>query len=380
MSLRRSFSGFQLPEPEFKSRITDLVIELEFLRNKTIEATTDPALYDQLRAIFRDMNSLASCRIDGNKTGLSKYLESREEDDETKGRKTLEIDKVAEGARLIEENIEETVFFQGYFIELHKIIRDGITKESSRNAGQFRRDAAGESAKPVLSPAAHLVDPYLNKLLTLMNKTYSPKYDAIKIAYVHQKFLWIHPFREANGLISRLMTQTMLQKSGFSGHNNRILNATFGLARDPEKYLALLKKADSEKPENVLNWCEFVLEGLTEDINRIDQLFDYEFVKEEILQPSLKHPLFDRLFTDQDRLIMDIAMDKQVFQAGDIKHYFPNKYPAEISKMLKWLKEKELIIPLPDNSRKYTINLLNKYLIKLVTAKLDKKGFLPFEK
>ncbi|MBT5425448.1 MAG: Fic family protein, partial [Bacteroidetes bacterium] len=53
---------------------------------------------------------------------------------------------------------------------------------------------------------------------------------------------------------------------------------------------------------------------------------------------------------------------------------------TEISKMLRWLKDKELIINLEDNSRKYAVNLRNKYLVKLIVARLDKNGFLPFEK
>lgn len=355
-------------------------MELEFQKRNSVIQTTESELYEQLRTIFFDLDSISSSRIEGNKTGLSRYLESKEEDPDTKGRKTIEIDKLSEGYRLVYENIDDTVFFTGFFIELHKIIRDGITKDSSRSAGQFRRDSAGESPRPKKSPAAHLVDPFLNKLLTLINKSYPEKYEAIKIAYVHQKFLWIHPFREANGLMSRLLSQAMMLKSGLSGQHNRIVNASLSLTRDPEKYLQLIKKADSGKEEDMLNWIEFALDGMCQDASRINKLFDYEFLKNEILTPSLNHPIFERLFTDEDRLIMDIAVEKQVFQAGDIKVFFPNKNPTEITKMIKWLRDKDLIVPTEDNARKYTVNLLNKYMVKQVVAKLDKHGFLPFEK
>ena len=92
MRIKSSFSGFQLPEPEFRSRLTDLIIELEFLRKSQVATSTDPSLYKQLREIFRDMDSVASTRIDGNKTGLSKFLEAKEEEEDVKGRKTIEID------------------------------------------------------------------------------------------------------------------------------------------------------------------------------------------------------------------------------------------------------------------------------------------------
>lgn len=380
MNPRSTTMGFKLPEPEFNSSVTDLIIDLEYLRRYEPQKTTDPIIYGQLRDIFRDLDAIASARIDGNKTGLSKFLEGKFEDPETKGRKTVEIDKISENAALIEKTLDETIIFQGFFVELHKLLREGITKDSTRNTGKFRRNAAGESKCPARSPAPHLIDPYLNKLITLVNKKYSSKFDALNIVYTHHKFLWIHPFREANGSLSRLFSYFMLLKLGFPGPSQRIINPTFSLAYEPEKYLELLNKADLGREADMCQFYEFALTGLRDDMARMDQLLDYGFLKEEIIIPALNHPLFERLFTDQDRQIMDIAVEKQVFQASDIRMYFPSKHPSEISKMLRWLKEKELIINLEENSRKYAINLQNKYLIKQIIAKLDKKGFLPFEK
>lgn len=380
MSPRTSHMGFKLPEPDFNSPVIDLVMDLEFLKRVEPFKSTDSVLYQQLSEIFRDLDSIASARIDGNKTGLSKFLESKLEDPELKGRKTVEIDRISETSQRIEETINETLMFQGFFVELHKLLRDGITKDSTRNVGKFRRDSSDESGKPDCSPEAHLVEPYLSKLITLVNKKYPSKYDALKIASAHHKFLWIHPFKEANGLLSRLFSYFMLLKNGFKGNSERIINVSFSMASDPDKYLYHIKKADSGKNQDIMNWYEFALTGLRDDMTRMDLLHNYEYLKEEVIKPALNHPLFERLFTDQDRLIMDIAVEKQVFQAADIRVYFPSKHPSEISKMLRWLKEKELIINLEDNSRKYAVNLQNKYLVKQIIAKLDKKGFLPFEK
>lgn len=380
MSPRTSNMGFKLPSPDFSSPVTDLIIDIEFLRRTEITKSTDPLLYQQLREIFRDMDSISSARIDGNKTGLSKFLEAKLEDPDTKSSKTIEIDKIADTSRTVEETYNNTTFFQEFFVELHKLLRDGITKESTRNAGKYRRDSSGESKKPDQSPAPHLIEAYLSKLVSLINKKSPAKYDPIKIVFAHYKFLWIHPFREANGLFARQFSHFMLLKYGFKGNSDRIINPSFGLASDPDKYLYYLKKADSGKDQDMMHWFEFALKGLRDDMTRMDRLHNFQYLKDEIITPALNHPLFERLFTDQDRLIMDIAVEKQVFQAADIKVYFPSKHPSEISKMLRWLKEKELIINLADNSRKYVVNLQNKYLIKQIIAKFDKNEFLPFEK
>lgn len=172
----------------------------------------------------------------------------------------------------------------------------------------------------------------------------------------------------------------MLKRYGFEGSHGRIINSAMGICPDIQQYLFYLKKADSNNDKAIMDWLAFSLKGLRDNLVRMDQLYDYTYLKDEIINPALKHPLFDRLFTDQDRLIMGIAVDKQVFQAADIRTFFPQKHPTEISKMLRWLKDKELIINLEDNSRKYAVNLRNKYLVKLIVARLDKNGFLPFEK
>ncbi len=369
-----------MPEPAFGSRITDLVMDLEFLRRREVVITTDTNLYEQLRRIFRDLDSLASARIDGNKTGLTKFLESKEEDPDTKGRKTVEIERISNALGQIDQTFHQTIIFKGFFTQLHKSLRTDITKESSRYAGIIRRVEARPKIGSIHAAPVHLVESYLEKLISYINKKYSYQYDALKIAVVHQKFLWIHPFVEANGFSARLLSSLMLMQQGFSGTHQRIINSSLGICHDQEKYHALLRKADSSNEKDLHNWIEFSLEGLRDALSQMDQLTDYNFLKEEILIPAFKHPLFDRIFTAQDRLIMDIALEKQIFQAADIRHYFPQKHPSEISKMLKWLKEKEMVINLEENSRKYAINLENKYLVKVIITKLDKQGFLPFDK
>jgi len=91
-----------MPEPSYGSSITDLVMDLEFLRRREIAMTTDNHLYEQLRRIFWDLDALASTRIDGNKTGLTKFLESKEEAADTKGRKTIEIERIAQALSSID--------------------------------------------------------------------------------------------------------------------------------------------------------------------------------------------------------------------------------------------------------------------------------------
>lgn len=369
-----------MPEPVFGSRVTDLVMDLEFLRRRELQVTTDPILIEQLRRIFRDLDAMASARVDGNKTALAKFLEAKGESQDTKGRKTVEIDRFAEALAKIDQDFDKTIITQGYFSSLHRQIRQDITKESTRHAGIYRRSDGRPGAGAAHSAPIHQLEDYMEKLIAFINKNYSYKYDSIKTVYAHQRFLWVHPFYEANGLMARLLSYLLLKKQGYGGSHNRIINASMGICIDQEKYLDLIRRADSGKDKDVNNWLEYSMEGLRDAMYNMDRLTNYNFFREEILEPAFKHPLFDRIFTMQDRLIIEIALEKQVFQAADIKLFFPKKHPSEISKMLKWLKEKEMVVTLEENSRKYVINLENKYMVKVLISKFERQGFLPFEK
>ncbi len=256
MSPRVKYTGFKMPEPAFNSRTTDLIMDMEFLRRREVVLTTNPILFEQLRRIFWEMDALGSARIDGNKTGLTKFLESREEDPDTKGRKTVEIERVAQALAKIHQNHPDIIFNQGYFKNLHKQIREDITKESTRHAGIYRRCDARPALPAANASSILMVESYMDKLMAFLNKNYSYKYDAVKTVYAHQKFLWVHPFYEANGLIARLLTYLMLKKQGFSASYGRIINAGLGIGKDHQKYSHLIRKADSGADKDLQNWLE----------------------------------------------------------------------------------------------------------------------------
>ena len=44
----------------------------------------------------------------------------------------------------------------------------------------------------------------------------SPKYDLLKVAIAHHRFVWVHPFSNGNGRTVRLFTYAMLVKLGFN--------------------------------------------------------------------------------------------------------------------------------------------------------------------
>ena len=127
----------------------------------------------------------------------------------------------------------------------------------------------------------------------------------------------------------------------------------------------------------VLEWSQYVLKGLKEEIEKIDKLTDYNFLRKEILLPTISHSLERKYITDIEAKILRKAIDNQVVQAGDLKEFFAGKLNAEVSRQIKKLINKKMLAPENEGTRKYILRFDNNYLLRGVIKALGEKGFLP---
>ena len=67
----------KLIEPSFGSALTDLVIDLVYLRKKPLGGSTHPKVFFQLKHIFHSLESIGSARIEGNNTTIAEYIETK---------------------------------------------------------------------------------------------------------------------------------------------------------------------------------------------------------------------------------------------------------------------------------------------------------------
>ena len=210
-----------------------------------------------------------------------------------------------------------------------------------------------------------------------------PQYDLLKTAIAHHRFVWIHPFTNGNGRTVRLLTYTMLVKQGFNVHYGRIINPTAIFCNNRNNYYKYLSEADAGTDEGISKWCEYVLQGLVDEINKIDHLLDYEYLKSEILLPALDHAFANKYITDVEVKILKNLVEnekKQILKASDLKKLFPEiKNPSIISRMINGLKEKKMLATENGKSRKYILRFDNNYLLRSVVKQLSEKGFLPIK-
>ncbi|KPL04546.1 MAG: cell filamentation protein Fic [candidate division Zixibacteria bacterium SM23_73_2] len=372
----------RLIDPPFRSELNTLILELDYLRKKPLGGTTKSLIFFQLKNIFHLLESIGSARIEGNRTTLAEYIERKIEGGKTRDERFLEIENNEEALDFIEKNIDRNKIDRAFLSEVHKIVVNGLTPpprgEGSKYPGEYRKINLAITQSSLTPPDVSQVLSYMEELFNFINEEHPPQYDLLKVALAHHRFAWIHPFDNGNGRAVRLLTYAMLVKYGFRVHiGGRIINPTAVFCSDRQKYYDYLSLADKGDDGGLLSWCEYVLGGLKEEINKIDKLLDYRFLEENILQPAIDFAFERKYITEIEYKALQVAAKKQVIQASDIKKIASGKLPAEISRILGRLREKKMLQSEKEKGRKYLLQFVNNYLLRGIIEMLGKEGFLP---
>jgi len=371
----------KLIEPSFGSSLTDLIIELDYLRKKPLGGTTHPKVFFQLKHIFHTLESIGSARIEGNNTTIAEYIDTKLAETKKVPPSIKEIQNIEKAMAFIEENVKDHPINRAFLSEMHKMIVEELLPppngEGDETPGAYRRVNLKINKSAHKPPEWLKVDDYMNELIDFVNREVSPKYDLLKAAIAHHRFVWIHPFGNGNGRTVRLFTYAMLVKTGFNVNVGRIINPTAVFCSNRNDYYLNLSEADKGTDEGIITWIEYVLRGLKEEIEKIDRLSDYDFLRKEILIPTISHSLNSKYITDVEAKILKRAVDMQVIQAGDVKEFFGGKADAEVSRQIRKLIDKKMLVPEKEGTRKYVLRFDNSYLLRSIIKSLGEKGFLP---
>lgn len=244
------------------------------------------------------LESLGSARIEGNRTTLAEFIERVIEGPgrKTKDEKLREIFNIEHAIEFIEEHISQNTDIQrAHISEIHKILVDGLTPpphgEGSCYPGEFRHISVAIKGSAHVPPDPLLVPDYVREILDFVNKPVAPQHDLLITALSHHRIAWIHPFDNGNGRLVRMFTYALLINQGFQVKSGRILNPTAVFCIDRKRYYDMLEQADSGEKDRALAWCEYVLNGLRKEMEKIDSLLDLKYLLETILLPAISFAL-----------------------------------------------------------------------------------------
>ena len=369
----------RIVNPTFDSKVTDLIINIDYLRKRQLGGSTHPQIFFQIKHIFHILESIGSARIEGNHTTILEYVEREIEEPEDEDEAITEIKNNEAALSFIEDVIETAPINRAFICELHKLVVKDLNREGSNTPGLYRNGNVDINHSKHTPPDFLMVNDLMDELFSFINREDSENYDLIKVAIAHHRFTWIHPFDNGNGRTVRLLTYAMMIKMGFKVNNGRILNPTAVFCGDRDAYYDALQMADKGSDEGILAWVEYVLSGLNDEISKIDNLLEFDFVRTKILRPALKGLKERKIITSDELKILNKAADVQEFKTSDLNDVFPGQHPVKLSKAVKKLRDRKFLRPVEENSRSYVLSFLKNYLMREIMVCLDREGFLPMK-
>jgi Fic family protein len=323
---------------------------------------------DEIKKLLRITNSYYSNRIESEGTHPINIEQAMKKNfSSNSNEKKLQYLSLAHIKS--QELLEEMVFTQNInpfdisFIKMiHKIFyeMDGMDefltiihkdKQIKMLPGSFREDdvAVGEH---IAISYMHLTNT-MDKFCELYTQSITHGSKAQKLIYIlssHHRFVWIHPFLDGNGRVSRLLLDTLVHKIGIEGYG--IWNFSRGLARNNTTYKKLLSLADEKKyneydgrgtlsKKELYSFVEFLLDSAIDQVDYMNKMLNLSSlinrVENYVKNSNQNMYNIEPLPKHSDKLLKELLI-KGIVKRGDVQHIIGTKdriASSLISELLK---------------------------------------------
>lgn len=368
----------KLISPSRNHKIVEHIVAIEKLRHqKIITSDVQPSIFSQIQNIFHFLESIWSARIEWNNTTVSEAIEQKLSENPSKDEQFKEISNIERAIQYIEEHVQPNHIITAHFIrEIHSIITEWLTIEWDSEQWRRRTKPVRINGASFIPPDAILVPQLMTELIEFINQSYQAKDQLLMTAIVHHRFTQIHPFNNGNGRTVRLLTHALLLKLWIL-NQRQFLNPTAVFCINRNSYYEYLGQADLWTDEWMLLWCDYVLGWLLNEMQKMEILLDKKSLIKNILQPTLSDAKERQYVTDLEYKILQrtLLTDDMCIEAKDVKDIFDGKMDQEISRQLRKLREKRLLVPAHGHQRKYVMGINSTNLLRWAIKALKNVWF-----
>jgi Fic family protein len=376
----------QIPSPDWDAPIIGSILELSRLRDKQLSMYSVD-IFMELKWIFQDLENWASARIEGNQTQLIDALTQNDEVEAKVAETTdyQELKNLNRATRFIDEYLSDpkNKLTEQFLLEIHRKVVEGLpvgdNMPGDATPGKTRLKDVKISKSKHIPPLGVKVKDYFKELIDFINEGHDTKNDFLKVAIAHHRFTWVHPFTNGNGRLARLLTYAMLQKLGYEVQRAHILNPSLVFYSDRQRYYNNLALADNGEAIGVLSWCTYFVDGLLDEINKIDRLLDEKYVTNSILLPTLKKASDANRLSDEEYLILrySLTTSDKTFVSGDInKALKADLPPYKRARIVARMKKAGLIQDAIGSTQRYVIKLNSSLLVRYAIDVFIEAGFI----
>ena len=282
--------------PEGERNLEDLAIDLA-TKASGLAGLLPSAVRLEIGDLVRSMNCYYSNLIEGHDThprDIDRALAHADYSADPEKR-ALQREAVAhiEVQRLIDhhEDLQVATTSLEYIVWLHREfcqrLPDELLWTQNPDTGERLHIVPGKLRKGGVQVGRH-IPPKAESLLSFL-KRFSEVYDPKKLSRVrqitalgamHHRLLWIHPFYDGNGRVTRLMSHASLLRCGIG---SSLWSVARGLARHVRDYKALLMATDAPRHGDLdgrgalssralIEFCEFFLTICIDQVDYMSSL------------------------------------------------------------------------------------------------------------
>jgi Fic family protein len=262
-----------------------------------LQAKVRPEFREELAGVTRMMHCYYSNLIEGQQT-LVPDIESALLNDFSAEPKKRDLQQLALAHLACQRwaaGYSGSPFAQEFLCELHGRFYSALPPSlcvATSRAGVEVPLTPGVLRELNVRVGSHLAPPHA--LLPGLLRHFRERYETadlsltariVAIGASHHRLAWIHPFRDGNGRVVRLFSDTLIRQLGIDAGG--LWSLSRGLAFARQEYYERLASADQERSptedghghlsERALReFCEFVLKVMLDQIRYMEGLFEFE--------------------------------------------------------------------------------------------------------
>lgn len=299
--------------------------------------TINPAV---MLSPLTNQEAVLSSKIEGTQATVEEVLEHEAggEHDEEKRRDIQEILNYRKALMLAKESVVERPIRLALIRELHRILMTSVRGET-KEPGEFRKDQNWIGAPGCAMEEATFVPPTPLQLMDHLQawEAYLEGDDLdpiVQTAVVHAQFELLHPFKDGNGRIGRLLIPLFLYTKGRLSSPMFYLSAY--LERHRDEYYARLRAISRDGDWS--GWCAFFLRAVTAQASAngatLREIMGlYEVTKAQVREITR---------SPHSAQLVDALFDRPIFTAADIARRAEVPKPT-VHKLIKTLLDEGVL-------------------------------------
>jgi len=328
-----------------------------------LQAMVNPTI---MLSPLTSQEAVLSSKIEGTQATVEEVLEHEagQEYDENKTHDIQEIINYRHALILAREEVAERPIRLALIRELHSILMKSV-RGQDKTPGEFRKDQNWIGRPGCTMEEATFVPPnpiQLNDHLEAWERYLGiDDFDPLaQTAIVHAQFELLHPFKDGNGRIGRLLIPLFLYSKGRLSSPMFYLSAY--LEEHREEYYDRLRSLSQQ--QDWTGWIEFFLKAIVEQArvnnSRLEQIMTlYDRMKERVREVTHSQYCIQ---------VVDALFAQSIFRVSDFCQRSDIPKPTA-HKILKLLEEEKLIKTLRTGSGRRPTRYAFPDLLNLVEGK-----------